>query len=105
MSSWTRGDKFHICISYFQISYLQAKNRKLSRKDKCYEKDFEVKLTKMSKQIERNIKTSRKKINNLREEMEEKKKTKNIRLVQFVAGVTLYSFFSGSDAQWNGHHN
>ena len=33
------------------------------------------------------------------------KKKKNIRLVQFVAGVTLYSFFSGSDAQWNGHHN
>ena len=27
------------------------------------------------------------------------KKKKNIRLVQFVAGVTLYSFFSGSDAQ------
>ena len=62
MSSWTRGDKFHICISYFQISYLQAKNRKLSRKDKCYEKDFEVKLIKMSKQIKRNIKTSRKKL-------------------------------------------
>ena len=44
----------------------------------------------------------KKKINNLREEIEEKK---NIRLVQFVAGVTLYSFFSGGDAQWNGHHN
>ena len=53
----------------------------------------------MSKQIERNIKTSRKKINNLGEEIEEKKRKKNIRLVQFVAGVTLYSFFSGSDAQ------
>ena len=35
--------------------------RKLSRKDKCYEKDFKIKLMKMSKQIKRNIKTSPKK--------------------------------------------
>ena len=80
--------------------------RKLSRKDKCYEKDFKIKLMKMSKQIKRNIKTSPKKINILGgEKIEEKKEKKNIRLLQFVAGITLYPFFSSSDRQWNGHHN
>ena len=80
--------------------------RKLSRKDKCYEKDFKTKLIKMSKQIKRNIKTSPKKINILGgEKIEEKKEKKNIRLLQFVAGITLYPFFSSSDRQWNGHHN
>ena len=61
---------------------------------------------KVNKNVEANWKKQqnfKKKINNLREEIEEKKR--NTRLVQFVAGVTLYSFFSGSDAQWNGHHN
>jgi len=51
--------------------------RKLSRKGKCYEKDFEINLMKMSKQIKRNIKTSPKKINILGgEKIEEKKEKK-----------------------------
>ena len=51
--------------------------RKLSRKDKCYEKDFKIKLMKMSKQIKRNIKTSPEKINILGgEKIEEKKEKK-----------------------------
>ena len=54
----------------------------------------------MSKQIKRNIKTSPKKINILGgEKIEEKKEKKNIRLLQFVAGITLYPFFSSSDRQ------
>ena len=67
--------------------------RKLSRKDKCYEKDFKIKLMKMSKQIKRNIKTSPKQINILGgvkiDEKKEKKKHTRLTICRWYNPVSL----------------